>query len=362
MSERLRPPVRTGSSSNAVRPRKSKCCGSVRVRVSGLVLLVGSFLALRVEALTASAGRPVVRVAHEEAAARDALGIIDARAVEVVLAVPVDEDLESVDLDDLVVLVDLPVEGKAVAEAGTAAARDVHPEIRVLDRAQWLAGLGIGPLDELLDFVRCGFRQGHLNHCATPHPRNTMTPLFNHLVASCATPSRSGGSLEELPHVPTLRAESEALVDMACPGVRLGYLEFDFSIATLPGPVARPLDEEFPDAFATSCRRDPDIVDETLSLRRHETAFAEDQIAEEFVGRRLGNPPLRAVPRHVRFDLLAEMGLPLLAVEARPFVRGNIVPNGLQRGSPHNLVIRPPGPSHVDVHGKPLFATPFPGE
>src|SRR5213593_4480172 len=101
-----------------------------------------------------------------------------------------------------------------------------------------------------------------------------MTPLFNHLVASCATPSLSGGSLQELAHVPTLGAESQALVDVACPGVRLGDLELDFSIATLPSPVARPLDEELPDAFAAACRGDPDIVDEALGLRRHETAFA----------------------------------------------------------------------------------------
>src|SRR5712692_536227 len=94
---------------------------------------------------------------------------------------------------------DLPVEREAVAEAGAAAARDVHPEIRVLDGAQRLAGLRIGPLDELLDFVRCGFRQGHLNHCATPHPPNTMTPLFNSLVASCATPSLPGAHSRSFP-------------------------------------------------------------------------------------------------------------------------------------------------------------------
>src|SRR6266705_5877646 len=113
--------------------REGRFVTSVRVRVSGLMLLIGSFLALRVEALTASTGRPVVRVAHEEAAPRDALGIVHARAVEVFLAVAVDEDLESVNLDDLVVLVDLPVEREAIPEAGTAAARHVHPEIRILD-------------------------------------------------------------------------------------------------------------------------------------------------------------------------------------------------------------------------------------
>src|SRR2546425_3692274 len=119
----------------------------------GLVL-VGSFLAFRVEALATSAGRPVVRIAHEEAAPRDAFRVVHARAIEVFLAVAVDEDLESVDLDDLVVLVDLPVERETVAEAGAAAARDVHPEIRVFEGAQRLAGLWIGPLDELLDFAR----------------------------------------------------------------------------------------------------------------------------------------------------------------------------------------------------------------
>src|SRR5207245_1601723 len=154
-----------GKSRRKVRP-------SVRVRVSGMgLVLVGSFLAFRVEALATSAGRPVVRIAHEEAAPRDAFRVVHARAIEVFLAVAVDEDLESVDLDDLVVLVDLPVERETVAEAGTAAARDVHPEIRVFERAQRLAGLWIGPLDELLDFARCGFGEGDLNHCATPHPR-----------------------------------------------------------------------------------------------------------------------------------------------------------------------------------------------
>src|SRR5213594_37769 len=149
--------------------REGKFVPSVRVRVSGMgLVLVGSFLAFRVEALAASAGRPVVRVAHEEAAPRDAFRVVHARAIEVFLAVAVDEDLESVDLDDLVVLVDFPVERETVTEAGAAAARDVHPEIGVFEGTQWLAGLWIGPLDELLDFARCSFGQGDLNHCATP--------------------------------------------------------------------------------------------------------------------------------------------------------------------------------------------------
>src|SRR5213594_3615442 len=123
-----------GSRSADPRNREGKFVPSVRVRVSGMgLVLVGSFLAFRVEALAASAGRPVVRVAHEEAAPRDAFGVVHARAIEVFLAVAVHQDLESVDLDDLVVLVDLPVERETVAEAGAAAARDVHPEIGVFD-------------------------------------------------------------------------------------------------------------------------------------------------------------------------------------------------------------------------------------
>src|SRR5881396_3671 len=182
-----------GNSRRKVRP-------SVRVRMTlvGFVL-VRSFLAFLVEALAASAGRPVVRVAHEEAAACDALRVVHVRAVEVFLAVAVDEDLEPVDLDDLIVLVDLPVERETIAEAGAAAARDIHTEIRVFERAQRLAGLRIGPLDELLDLVRCGFGQGDLDHCTTPHPPNTMTPLFNPLVVSCATPRIRGGHSSDFP-------------------------------------------------------------------------------------------------------------------------------------------------------------------
>src|SRR6266571_1550877 len=183
---------RGSRSADPLENEKGRFVASVRMRVSGLVLLVGSFLAFRVEALAASARRPVVRVAHEEAAACDALRVVHVRAVEVFLAVAIDEDLEPVDLDDLVVLVDLPVERETIAETGAAAARDIHTEIRVFERAQRLAGLRIGPLDELLDFARCGFGQGDLDHCTTPHPSNTMTPLFNPLVVSCATIRGSG--------------------------------------------------------------------------------------------------------------------------------------------------------------------------
>jgi len=59
-----------------------------------------------------------------------------------------------------------------------------------------------------------------------------------------------GWSFERFSHIPAFRPESQALVDVAGAGVRLGNFELDFSIPSLPSPVARPLDEEFPDAFA----------------------------------------------------------------------------------------------------------------
>src|SRR5437899_167097 len=109
---------------------------SVRVRVGVLAfLVVRSFLSLRVEALAASAGGPVVRVTHEEAAPRDALGVVDARAVQVFLAVAVDQDLQAMNLDDVVVLMDVPIEREPVAEAGAAAAGHVHTEICVVEGA-----------------------------------------------------------------------------------------------------------------------------------------------------------------------------------------------------------------------------------
>src|SRR5467141_4211214 len=67
---------------------------SVRVRVAVMALFrIGSFFTLRVETLAAAASGPVVRVAHEEPPARDALRVVNARAVPVSLAAPFDEDL-----------------------------------------------------------------------------------------------------------------------------------------------------------------------------------------------------------------------------------------------------------------------------
>src|SRR5438477_11514159 len=96
------------------------------------LLGVRSLFAFRIETLAAAPRGPVVRVAYEEAAARDALGIVDARSVQVLLAVSVHEDLEPVDLHDLVALVDRPGQCQAIPESGAATAGHLRPEARVL--------------------------------------------------------------------------------------------------------------------------------------------------------------------------------------------------------------------------------------
>src|SRR5207247_7171685 len=127
-------------------------------------------------------------------------------------------------------------------------------------------------------------------------------------------------SFQELPHIAAFRAESQALVNMARSGVRLGHFELDLSIPALSGPVARPLDEEFPHPRPASLRRHPDVVNETLRLGRHEPTFAEDQIPEELVVRGLGDPPFRSVPRHVALSRRPDMAFPLAAVQHQAFV------------------------------------------
>src|SRR5438445_2436646 len=164
----------------------------VRVAVVAFLCVRGRF-ALRVETLATTAGGPVVRVAHEEPAARDALRIVNARAVEVVLAVPVDEDLETMDLDDLIAILDFPVQRKTVSESGASTAGHVHPEVRVLRGSQRLARLRVVPLDELLNLVRSRFCERDLNHRHSPCLAKTITPLFNPLRTVFATLNRPQG-------------------------------------------------------------------------------------------------------------------------------------------------------------------------
>src|SRR5439155_20204939 len=80
-----------------------------------------------------------------------------------------DEDLETMDLDDLIAILDLPIQCKTVSEPGASAAGHVHPEVRVLGGSQRLARLRVVPLDELLDLVRSGFCERDLNHGRSPH-------------------------------------------------------------------------------------------------------------------------------------------------------------------------------------------------
>src|SRR2546430_3893725 len=147
------------------------------------LLGVRSLFAFRIETLAAAARGPVVRVAYEEAAARDALGIVDARSVEVLLAVSVHEDLEPVDLHDLVALVDRPVEGQAIPESGAATAGDVHPEVRVLRRPEGLARVRVVPLDELLDLVCGGPGPPEFENSGPPLPLYN-DPLYHLFVAA----------------------------------------------------------------------------------------------------------------------------------------------------------------------------------
>src|SRR2546428_8191870 len=108
-------------------------------------------------------------------------------------------------------------------------------------------------------------------------------------------------SLQGLPHVPTLRVESQALVDMARTGVHFRNLELDLSMAPPAGPVDRPFDEELPDPFASVGGDDPDVVDEPQRLRREKSAGSDDHVAGEHAGRVLGEPLLRPASPPIPF-------------------------------------------------------------
>src|SRR5437867_12964350 len=113
---------------------------------------------------------------------------------------------------------------------------------------------------------------------------------------------------------------------MARSGVRLGHFELDLSIPALSGPVARPLDEEFPPPRPASLRRHPAVVNETLRLGRHEPTFAVDHIPHAVVVRGFRDPPFRSVPRLVGLYLLPVIAFPLAAIRPPPFVLRAVVP------------------------------------
>src|SRR5207247_1825625 len=263
-----------------------------RVRVAVMALFrIGSLFTLRVETLAAAAGGPVVRVAHEEPAARDALRVVNARAVEVVLAVPVDEDLETMDLDDLIAILDFPVQCKTVSEPGASTAGHVHPEVRILGGSQRLSRLRVVPLDELLDLVRRRFCERDLNHCRSPRLSKTITPLFNPLRTVFATLTDPRSSPQRLPHVPPFRPETQALVHMAGALVPFPDLELDLPVPAFPRPIACAVAERLADALVPVIRRDPDVIEERVRLRRQEPALAEDHVAEGLAGRPFRDPP-----------------------------------------------------------------------
>src|SRR5205807_2439698 len=65
--------------------------------------------------------------------------------------------------------------------------------------------------------------------------------------------------------------------------VPLPDLELDLPVAAFPRPIACPVDERLADALVPVIRRDPDVIEERVRLRRQEPALAEDDAA--------GRPP-----------------------------------------------------------------------
>src|SRR5439155_5529907 len=246
---------------------------SVRVRVAVMALFrVGSFFTLRVEALPAATGGPVVRVAHEESAACDTLRVVNARAVEVVLALPVDKSLETMDLDDLIAILDLPVQRKTVPEPRASTAGHVHPAVRVLRGPQRLTRLRVVPLDELLDLVRSRFCERDLNHRHSPCLPKKITPLFNPLRTVFATLNRTAEV--HFSGFPMYRRSA-----------RKPRLSYTWRARSFPSPtsslifrcprslpIACPVDKRLADALVPVIRRDPDVIEERVRLRRQEPA------------------------------------------------------------------------------------------
>src|SRR5471030_3013900 len=100
----------------------SPACGRPLHRGAG-------FLAGDAERAAAAAGRDDVRVLDLEAGAGERVDVVDLRAVDVLERVRLDEQLETVTLEDAVVRA-LLVEGEVVLEARAAAAADAHPKPR----------------------------------------------------------------------------------------------------------------------------------------------------------------------------------------------------------------------------------------
>src|SRR5437016_13413830 len=99
--------------------------------------------------------------------------------------------------------------------------------------------------------------------------------------------------------------------------VPLPDLELDLPVAAFPRPIACPVDERLADALVPVIRRDPDVIEERVRLRRQEPALAEDHVAEGLAGRPFRNPPFRPIAFNERIVLIPEVVLPGLALASR---------------------------------------------
>src|SRR6185436_5814787 len=84
------------------------------------------------EGVAAGAGAARVGVVDGEALLLDGVGEVDGRAVQVGSAHPVDDDLDSAEVDDQVTVEGALVEVELVDQAGAAAGLHAHPQAKVV--------------------------------------------------------------------------------------------------------------------------------------------------------------------------------------------------------------------------------------
>src|SRR5437870_3293191 len=128
-------------------------------------------------------------------------------------------------------------------------------------------------------------------------------------------------------------------------------LELDLPVPAFPRPIACPVDKRLADALVPVIRRDPDVIEERVRLRRQEPALAEDHVAEGLAGRPFRDPPFRPIAFHERLDLLPEVILPRPAIESPSLVLGQVIPYGLQGRGPDQCEVRATRAAHAEIHG-----------
>src|SRR5438270_89045 len=174
---------------------------------------------------------------------------------------------------------------------------------------------------------------------------------FAHEEAASATPTVRQASLQGLAHVPPFGSKSKGFVHVTRSLVALAHLELDLPVPAFPRPFACPVDERLADALVPVIRRDPDVIEERVRLRRQEPALAQDHVAEGLAGRPFRDPPFRPIAFHERFDLLPEVVLPRPAIEPRSLVLGQVIPYGLQGRGPDPCEVRATRAAHAEIDG-----------